>query len=124
MLEGDGSKRLAMPQLTDQGTSAGIEDPRRAWRPDEVAGLLDQGAAALEPEALTRSSCAGSAPLLARSAIAAADVGVAPETWRAVAARQAGERAVDQAVACMRSSGLWPWSFADAAKQRRGRQGR
>jgi len=69
-------------------------------------------------EGLGQASCGAHAEVLAIEGIAFAKEGGTPKDWRAaVAARHLGHTGwrehLEEAERCMRSSGLWPWSYEE-----------
>ncbi len=74
----------------------------------ELATAADGGA-----EGLDRASCGPKVKYLAEVAIGESLSGGTPQTWRATVLEHLGpaaEPVVAETEACMRASGLWPWS--------------
>lgn len=82
------------------------------WLPELLMIEASIGSAdLLEPEGMVGCSCPPGAQAVVRSAIAAASEDVAPSRWRQTLREHSRYRLqVPIAEACMRDSGLWPWS--------------
>ena len=82
-----------------------------AWRLREVCDemLLPP------PQGLAEADCASTSKMVARLAVSAASLGSSETDWRWYMYRHfplvAGRR-LDDAVSCMRETGLWPWREA------------
>lgn len=89
----------------------GDADRVAAWRLREACDEM----LLLPPTALAEVDCASTSKMIAHLAIAAAGLGSSENDWRSWMYGHfplvAGRR-LDDAVSCMRETGLWPWQPA------------
>ncbi len=98
-------------QTTSNPVKADAEDDARAFH-EAAAELDDLAGSAAAAEIFGGVACPPVPIYLAQVGMSAAIRGCSAEGWRAEVSKIRGPEAaeqLDQAEACMRESGLWPW---------------